>query len=66
MLCGRRDSNSHELPRQILSLVRLPIPPLPRGCKDKQIAVRNTSLVPSFCQKLEDFAGNMVINHTQS
>lgn len=28
--CGRRDSNPHALRRQILSLVRLPITPLPR------------------------------------
>ena len=28
--CERRDSNPHGLPRQILSLVRLPIPPLSR------------------------------------
>ena len=26
--CERRDSNPHGFPRQILSLVRLPIPPL--------------------------------------
>ena len=28
--CGRRDLNPHAVRRQILSLVRLPIPPLPR------------------------------------
>ena len=28
--CGRRDSNPHALRRQVLSLVCLPIPPLPR------------------------------------
>ena len=28
--CERGDSNPHGLPRQILSLVRLPIPPLSR------------------------------------
>ncbi len=28
--CGRRDSNPHALRRQILSLVRLPITPLPQ------------------------------------
>ncbi len=31
-LCGRRDSNSHALRRQILSLVRLPISPRPLIC----------------------------------
>ena len=30
--CERGDLNPHELPRQILSLVRLPIPPLSRFC----------------------------------
>ncbi len=29
-MCGRRDSNPHASRRQILSLVRLPITPLPR------------------------------------
>ncbi len=29
--CERGDSNPHGLPRQILSLVRLPIPPLSHG-----------------------------------
>lgn|GEM_PF-2246566 len=29
MWCGRGDLNPHGLPRQILSLVRLPISPLP-------------------------------------
>lgn len=28
--CGRRDSNPHAVKRQILSLVRLPITPLPQ------------------------------------
>jgi hypothetical protein len=33
VLCGRRDSNPHAVKRQILSLVRLPITPLPQlGC----------------------------------
>src|SRR5271157_4144720 len=30
--CERGDSNPHGFPRQILSLVRLPIPPLSHGC----------------------------------
>jgi hypothetical protein len=31
--CGRRDSNPHSLLRkQILSLLRLPVSPRPRGC----------------------------------
>ncbi len=30
MQCGRRDSNPHAVKRQILSLVRLPITPLPQ------------------------------------
>lgn len=29
-MCGRRDSNPHAVKRQILSLVRLPITPLPQ------------------------------------
>ena len=32
--CERGDSNPHGLPRQILSLVRLPIPPLSPGVSD--------------------------------
>jgi hypothetical protein len=57
-LCGRRDSNPHAVKRQILSLVRLPITPLPqlgliKDCKDSflpQLSKRKMKYFQDFIQ----------------
>jgi hypothetical protein len=40
--CERGDSNPHGFPRQILSLVRLPIPPLSQGRRLIRIVTRKS------------------------
>jgi hypothetical protein len=44
--CERGESNPHGLPRQILSLVRLPVPPLSHGlniCRDAACRVSHSN-----------------------
>jgi hypothetical protein len=43
--CERGDSNPHGFPRQILSLVRLPIPPLSRSVVRKIIQAAVTRIL---------------------
>ncbi len=43
-LCEGRDSNPHRLPRQILSLVRLPIPPPSRALGREHVSRPGASL----------------------
>ncbi len=46
--CERGDLNPHGFTRQILSLVRLPIPPLSQGCCLGSLL----AIVTSFCQEV--------------
>ena len=42
IVCGIKDSNLHSVRNQILSLARLPIPPMPRKSRISSIEIQNS------------------------
>src|SRR6185295_18319443 len=51
--CERGDSNPHGLPRQLLRLVRLPIPPLSRTAARVRLPLRRERRFAKVAQALE-------------
>src|SRR5690606_34841075 len=65
--CGRRDSNPHALRRQILSLVRLPITPLPHRifiwtAKITLIPQTDKSFLTLYAQSLKFFTSFLPVS----